>query len=308
MTGIPIVVGADTYDGMWDAAAAAGDPLASIEQVEEIFRHDGFIVDIVKDGAESVWLRNTVRNDDPGGEGARRVEITTHFLAFPDAETLKATLHDDMAPTIESYETASHIVEQVISYETRNGGPSTEHRYRTEEKVLDRIDEAHLPYRQLRPGRRMTFGPLQDFLSMTAKESAGLYRYPVPQDEIVVHHDCVRAWIGRFPEAGGRPLIHLVTCVRDDPGIWMQDRLGFAPEAEAAMRATLAAGQAPTMDTYRMAVEIHRETIDTSSPSRPTLTVEKMRPDDLGAYRPSYDDVAQHDREWPAFAVGRKGE
>jgi hypothetical protein len=302
----PISVTGATYDDMWAAAAAAGDPLAGIEQMEELFRYDGFIHDIVRDGSGQLWLRVTADEDDPRGDALRRVVVTTHFLAFDSLLALKATLHDGEIATMDSYENASEIIEQVISYDTISGGRSSRHEYATRDVHPRKIVEDHLPFRQLKPGRRLVFGPLKDFLSLSPEEANGLYRYPVPQDETVVFHDCVRNWIGRFQEQTFHPLVYMVACIRDDPGLWVQHRIGFEPEDEAAFRATLAAGQAPTLASYRMAKEIHRETIDTTDPKATMLIVDEIDADSLGDEAPTYQDAAHHDREWPAFAAKTK--
>jgi len=295
-----------TYDEMWAAAAAAGDPLAGIEQVEELFRYDGCIIDVVKDRTGQIWLRNVVDEDDPRGDALRRIVVTTHFLAFDTIEALKATMHALEIPTRESYENAVEIVEQVISYDTIVGGRSSNHEYVSRKVWREKIVEDHLPYVQLKPGKRMVFEPLGDFMTLTREESDGLYRYPVPEDEVLVFHDCVRSWIGRFPDEAIERRIHLVACMRDDGPVWVQHRLSFAPEDEAAFRATLAAGQAPTMETYRLAKEIRRETIDTKVVDGAILTVETIDPNSLGDEAPTYRDVAQHDQEWPQFAAARK--
>lgn len=301
-----ILASGGTYDEMWDAAKAAGDPLATVEQVEELFRYDGIMVDVVRDGTGQVWLRIVADEDDPGGHETRHIVVTNHFLAFDSVDAAKATVHGEGLQTIEGYVLADSIVEQVISYDTVVGGSSSGHEYRSRRIWLDRIPEDHLPFRQLLPGRRMRFGPLADPLELTDEESSGLYRYPVPQDEVVVFHDCVRSWIGTFPDQKFQQLIHMVACMRDDDGIWVQHRLGFAVEDEAEFRATLAAGQAPTMATYLMAKEIRRETIDTRDPGNETLTVEDIDADSLGDEAPTYRDAAHHDQEWPDFAAKRK--
>jgi hypothetical protein len=302
----PISVRGATYDDMWAAAAAAGDPLAGIEQIEELFRHDGTIIDVVKDQTGRIWLRNVVDEDDPRGDARRRVVVTTHFLAFDSVEAAKATLHDGQVPTRETYESAVEIIEQTISYDTVVGGRSSGHEYVSRKVWREKIVEDHLPYVQLKPGRRMVFEPLADFLTLTRGESDGLYRYPVPEDEVVVFHDCVRSWIGRFPDETIQPRIHLVACMKDDGPVWVQHRLSFDPEDEAAFRATLAAGQAPTLETYRLAKEIRRETIDATDVNAGILTVEEIDTDSLGDEAPTYRDVAQHDEEWPAFAAVKK--
>jgi hypothetical protein len=302
----PISVRGATYDEMWAAAAAAGDPLAGIEQIEELFRYDGCIIDIVKDQTGQIWLRNVVDEDDAGGDGLRHIVVTTHFLAFDSIEALKATMHNVEIPTREGYENAVEIVEQVISYDTIVSGRSSNHEYASRKVWREKIVEDHLPYVQLKPGRRMVFEPLADFMTMTREESDGLYRYPVPEDEVVVFHDCVRSWIGRFPDESFEPRIHMVACMKDDGPVWVQHRLSFAPADEAAFRTTLAAGQAPTMDTYRLAKEIHRETIDSTDVNAAILTVDRIDADSLGDESPTYRDVAQHDEEWPAFAADRK--
>lgn len=301
----PISVEADTYPALLDAAKRAGDSFGDVEQIESLIYYDGTLVDIVKDAADGIWLRIVVDEDNPRSDALRRVVVTTNLLAFEDVESAKATLHDGEAPTITSYEKASEIVEQVTSYDAIIGGTSSRHRYQSRAVKLEDVPEDHLPFRQMMPGRTMRFGPLADFLQLGKEESSGLYRYPVPEDEIVVFHDCVRNWIGRFQGDEISPRIHFVACISDDEGRWVQHRLSFALEDETAFRATLAAGQAPTMATYRLAKEIRRETI-TGGTDDGMLTVDDLDPDSLVDEAPTYQDVAEHDREWPDFAAKDK--
>jgi hypothetical protein len=302
-----VSVQTDDYDDLWTKAAEQDDPVSRIEQIEELFRYDMAIVDVVKGHDGRIWLRTLVDEKGEATTERRRVSFVYHFLLFPDADAAKATLNDGFVPTIESYRKAEAVIVQTVSYDAGGDLPSGAHDYACRPIERQDIEDELMPYAQLRPGRRMVFGPLEDSTKLSRAESDGLYAYPVPADDVLAVMDHDRNWIGRFDQSTilGSGTIHLVACVVDEPGRYVQHRLDFDVKDEAAMRATLAARQAPTMDTYRLAKEIRRETIDHADPAGPMLIVDGIDADDLGE-TPTFESAAEHDEKWPQYAAKTK--
>lgn len=289
-----------SYDEMWDQSALAGCPFRDVTQKEELFRYDATIVDIVETPDGSSWLRHVADEGhlDPKSETREGpYRNLTHYLLFEDRDAIMRTIHEDFVPTMESYRQASEIVRIEILYDRRADG---NHDFRMNQKqtAIADISPGELPDQALLPGKAMRFGPMDDPYAAAPEAFRGLYRYPVPQDRILAEFDGPRNWIGRFTD--GPNEVHLVVCVRDDASAYVQHRITF--EDEAALKAGLAAAAAPTMDTYRQAKSITRETI-VSDADGPYVRVDPITVFELGDERPSFDSVAEHDAKWPEYAA-----
>lgn len=277
----------------------AGGDLSNLGQIEELFRYDGTLIDLMNGSNGTKWLRYIYDEGKRPDPGIRNFMSTaTHYLLLPDIEAARSTLHDDNLPTVETYRLATAIIRESSSYILDNR-VSSEHTLKREIISFEQAMDDSAIYPQLRPGKAMLFGPFEDAFAPFAGDDRHLYRYPVPSDRVLATFDCDRNWIGRFDD--GPDEFHLIVCVKDDESGYIQHRLTFHNKLERAVLDTLAAAQAPTMDTYRLAHEITQETI-LETKDGPTITVIPISIDDPEFIRPSYENVAAHDAEWPQYA------
>lgn len=289
----------EDWDVLMGEMKAAGGPLSDPEQIEELFRYDGTIIDFIRGSDGTVWLRFVHDEGDGPKEGqASDMLIATHHLLLDDMETARATLNDGWLPTVETYRLARTIVAERLRYVLEDR-QSRECRGERRVVTFEQAMEDDPIYRQIRPDGTLVFGPFTDPDAPFAGDDRHLYRYPVPMDRVVAHFDGPRNWIGRFED--GPAEIHLIVCVDDEEKTFAQHRLSFRSDQEAAMLDTLAAGQAPTMDTYRLADRIVRERI-VHVEAGWTITVQKVTTDDPDFEKPSFESVVEHDTKWPDFA------
>jgi hypothetical protein len=288
------------------AIAADGGPLAKFEHLLEIFRYDGVLVDVIVTPEGVHWLRYIYDDGPPpSGQGGLpdRLENRTHYLRIgTDAKPMIATMHDGGVPTRESYVMAEAIVSEIETGRVwgelgarENGGFVTERR----DVSIDEALAEDPIYLQMRPGSSMSFGPFDDAWEPLKGDDARFHDWPLPRDRILTSMDGDRIWVGRFPNRPGE--IHLVNCIGETQEDWIQHRLSFAEKDERAMLDSLAAGMAPTMQTYRLANRILKETVSEVTGGQ-LLLVDEVQVDSPDFDRPTYENVASHDRRWPSFA------
>lgn len=296
----------DDHDEHLAAIAADGGPLAGLESVDTIFRYDGVLVDVLVAADGTHWLRYVFDDGPSRGEDGglpTRLETRTHWLRTGnDPKPMRGTLHEDGVPTVETYAMAEAIVSEIETGRVwgeigarENGGFVTERRDVTINQAM-----AEDPiYAQLRPGRAMSFGPFEDAWEPLKGDDARFHDWPLPKDRVLASMDGDRIWTGRFPNRPGT--IHLVVCIGETAEDWVQHRLTFAEKDERAMLDSLASARAPTMQTYRLATSIVKETV-TEVTGGQLLKVVPVDIDDPKFDRPTFENVASHDRRWPAFA------
>lgn len=289
----------DTNEALWDAVRAAKDPFIASIAVDELFRYDATTIDILKLDDGSIWLKTVVdegsRQEMP--DGTPTVMIV-HYLPFQDEAALRATLHGGFIPTRASYAAAGPVVFSKFSYIKAETGTS-DFRYTQQTVRADQISDDDLPGIELLPGTAMIYGPFTDVYGTEATRQIGAPLTPGDEDEVLAEHDGPRNWIVRRPKHIDS--LQLVVCVGDGAEGYAQHRLSFAC-AEQEMRDTLAAGCAPTMDTYRLATSKRLETIGPRDAEAPFVIIEPIDIESSNFSRPSFESRAQHDAEWPDFA------
>lgn len=288
------------------AIATSGGPLADLEQMVEVFRYDGVLVDVLVTPEGVHWLRY-IYDDGPSasptGGLPERLESRTHYLRFgSEPESVLATMHDGGVPTLETYRRADAIVSEIETGRVwgeigarENGGFVTVRR----DVSLNQALEEDSIYHQLRPGRSKSFGPFEDAWEPLKGDDARFHDWPLPKDRILTSMDGDRIWLGRFPNRPGE--VHLVNCIGESGEEWIQHRLTFDTKDERAVLDSLAAGMAPTMQTYRLAKSVLKETVSEVTGGQ-LLTVDEVDVNAPGFDRPTFENVAAHDRRWPSFA------
>ena len=254
-------------------AAVPEDELDNLESVDELFLYDAYRIAIARNG-DAFWLVHTFEDGPdrmPPANGIGRHKYTTHHLRFDSEEAIRATLHDDMIPTAETYEAASEIHRTVFSYD-HDGRSRTNSAFTLEcapAQASIGVDDDVIDER-LKPGSRMVFANL----ATDQNPEPRLYRDPIPVDESVYFYDCARAWFGSFPDKPERR--HFVTCISDENGEYLEHRFDFPTVDQEAFRCTLAAGVAPTMASYRLAEEVWSQREITQPGDIRTVDVHKI--------------------------------
>jgi len=287
------------WDDLMADMRTGDDPLARTEQIEELMRYDGVMIDLRRSHDGSVWLSYTYDDGDRPREGvAVDMLYATHALRVGDVEAMRATLNEGYLPTEESYRMAETIVAERLTYVLEDGRSRD---CRGSRRTIT-VDEAFADgaiYRQIRPDGRMTFGPFADGRAPLQGEDIDLYRYPVPEDRLLYSFDGPRIWTGTFE--GRREEFHLVCSQGEESDHEEQHRLTFPSTMEEEVMATLAWKRVPTMDTYRLATAIHLERLEHRTEGT-VLIVKRIGIDDPDFDRPTYENVAAHDAEWPDYA------
>lgn len=299
----------DDAEQLWDALRAQKHPLIDMTMIDELFRYDGTRIAIVASKDGQVYLEVVVdEGDRPNQKSPTGIHHITHYLPFQDEALIRLTLNSGFAPTEATYAAAGPVVRTVMAY-IHDGDRNHSMSYWSETVGIGSISEEEMPFAHLRPGRLSVHGPFQDPFSDEGTKEMDIELMNGPNDEVIVFFDCARAWIVRRP--GHFEPVTLVFCVADDPEGYVQHRLGF--DDEQAMRDTLAAAAAPTMDTYRLAKSIRREIIGPATPAGTWITVETFKVEDMADHdldieRPTFDTVAEHDAKWPDFAKKTGGD
>lgn len=285
------------HDQFLRAYSSSQCPSIGSTQLDELFRYDGHQISIRRFAGDTIWLQIIAENSD---KESNKTGYVTHYLRFANEEALRATLHSDL-PTIGSYQAAQTIARSVLTYHLENR-QSSDFRYLSTTVSLQDIPADELPYAALQPGSQLKFTGITDPDQRLEGDNGNLYHYPVPQDDILVDFDGPRNWVGRFQDKQDAPW-YLIVCIRDDAGIYIQHRLSFEPDIN--FRSTLAAGYAPTLETYQLANKIKRETIATQPDDTFDLIIDDLTIATLGDEAPTYANTAAHDAEWPQYAHKR---
>lgn len=290
----------DDWDDLMTAMAAGEDPLARTELIDELMRYDGVMIQLRRSYDGTTWLSYTYDDGDRPKPGeATDIMYATHALLVEDLDAMKATLNDGYLPTEESYRLATRIIGEKLHYVLKNG-VSSHCRGSRGTITFDQAMQDGAIYRQIRPDGTMTFGPLKDAYAPLTGEDAQLYRYPVPEDQTLYSFDGPRIWIGTFE--GREHEFHLVSSQGEDTDSQEQHRLTFSATRRDEVMATLAWNRIPTMDTYRLATDVHMERLKFDQ-GVTVLSVKRISIDDPDFERPSYENVAAHDAEWPEHAT-----
>lgn len=290
----------DDWDELMAAMAAGDDSLARTELIEELMRYDGVMIHLRRSHDGSTWLSYTYDDGDRPKEGeATAITYATHSLLVEDVDAMMATLNQGHLPTEESYRLAKTIIGEKLHYVLENK-VSRDCRGSRGAISFEQAMQDDAIYRQIRPDGTLTFGPVESAYEALTGDDASLYRYPVPEDQMLYFFDGPRIWIGAFPKREHE--FHLVSALGEDAGWLEQHRLTFAADDRTKVMATLAWNRIPTMDTYRLAKDIHKERLEFDG-AGDRLIVKRVSIDDSDFERPTYENIASHDAEWPDYAT-----
>ena len=267
--------------------AAPVNQLPDHEIIDELLRYDAYAINLCRAGGR-YWLANRFETEGNslGKDGIKRISYVTHYLSFKNEEDIRATLHHGFAPTLETYEKALDLYrsEQTFDHDATNR-TSSNITFKIEESSAsilledDPVDERQLP------GAKMLFK------NIPIGENAALepfFSYPVPVDDTLYYYDGPRSWIGSFPKTPEEK--HLVICIDEGKGEYLEHRLDFDSKSEEVFRATLADGIAPTMASYRLANAVWSQKLITHEDGRSSLEVDKINPIKDGWAKPKWDD------------------
>lgn len=273
------------YEAMHAAALAGGRTFSELLQVQELFRYDGYIIDIVKLPDGSIYLRNTIDEGDrtKGAPDDPRIAIT-HYLRFPSAEAILATIHDGMAPTFETYRTAEAIVREEVSW--NNAGAPRNWTIRYTDLAVDDLSIDEMPYRALKPGKVIQFDPFDPHGRLPHDQH--LHRWPVAVDTVISgNDDQPTAWLGYKDGFYPHHVIRVIAQSTDGKQE-LRHHLSFKDEED--MAALLREGGSAL---YQRASTIDLETIDRQADQQLiTLKVERLKIEDIQDIPPVIEAAA----------------